>query len=808
MCVSVIRRSAYFYSTNVNAHTVMITTVRAYLASKGLEKFESILTNTEDGGKIHVCTDVPVPDKLGGIFNEDGWDMSVHEVGGNNGTTTATRAIIWLWCKDDDGQQFATWPAENARHDTEVCMQNIPMLNLTKCSTNSSVALYPDDVPMVAGVAVVMSNGTIVPVDIWIYNSICMAQTLPCARTIMLQQMLTEEDTATTGSSSSSRSQQQRTQLVVAKNNSDMKNMHCNVVVCKNGFPVMVDRNDSNVVTYADGDVKIKLRNVAFALGESLPDDVVPVTLTQTYGCVFARRVVKRKRKTSEGAGAAAAAGGKRSKKSGAGDTADGVVAAETTCTNMVKRKVRGRRKKSTSSEDQTLPTTTEATTQAVAAQAAVTPLEAEDVEQIVDKIVEQCVDQCVTPPPHDAASSENGGEDEKEVSEFFNNVEEVQASNEEMLKQELARNLTQSGVNEHVRRALNSITEYPWFREQTLPDFRNKYLSKHALYRADVYCKEMNTMVEYNGTYHYQRKYYDRTTNDILKRRFCKHNGIVQINVNPVVPRGSSNMQSYLTFRLYTEVPCYSAQLERRIAEGNADAAIAKCRMFALFRNSNGVVVDALTIDTTKSTTASSKRGGGKVAAGSDEESSINMEEVMGPFSRAECEYLEHLVTTKCIPLFAGTGRYARFNPLFRYASNVAVGDNGQATAAPAPPQPPECGDYAAYSLKYDQTQVSVIDTRSMMELQPAGSNNVIYIVFWKRFPRIKYLFYRTDVIHVPLFLLKSPGLVVGKKRQFPLVEYLACRIFDQVDVAAMHWKTSRDPSSDCEPTLRYYRK
>lgn len=356
--------------------------------------------------------------------------------------------------------------------------------------------------------------------------------------------------------------------------------------------------------------------------------------------------------------------------------------------------------------------------------------------------------------------------------------------------KQEAKRNLPKNGINEQVRLALNAITDHAWYREQTLPEFRNKYLSRPTQYRADKFCKEMNTMVEYNGPFHYQRSCGDRTINDVLKRRFCRHNEIVQINVNPVIPKGNLALQSYLAFRLYTEVQCYAEYLERYGA--STDVAIARGRTFALMRDETGAAVEATTVNTVPSLTSrntSSGGGGGNVLT-------LDPSEISGYFSPAECEFVEGLVNSRLRSSFYGAGRHARFARLFTVADDD---EDGGAAEEDGEAPPIGAGDYAAYSLKYDQSTVCAIDTRSMMELKPA---NVVYIVFWKRFPRVKYLFYRTDVIHVPLFLLKPVSM--GRK-PFPLVEYLVCRILDQVDDATVYWKSPHDPSSRIAPSLLY---
>lgn len=87
------------------------------------------------------------------------------------------------------------------------------------------------------------------------------------------------------------------------------------------------------------------------------------------------------------------------------------------------------------------------------------------------------------------------------------------------------------------------------------MPEFFNAYLNSVVPYRADVYCQQLAVMVEYNGSFHYRKAYMERTVNDIMKRRYCRKNNIVQINVNPTLSHTQAGMQRYARFRLYTEV-------------------------------------------------------------------------------------------------------------------------------------------------------------------------------------------------------------------------------------------------------------
>lgn len=109
------------------------------------------------------------------------------------------------------------------------------------------------------------------------------------------------------------------------------------------------------------------------------------------------------------------------------------------------------------------------------------------------------------------------------------------------------------------------------------------------------------------------------------------------------------------------------------------------------------------------------------------------------------------------------------------------------------------DASDYAAFTLRYNQSPFIAVDTRSNMEIKPANTKNVVYIIFWKRYPRCKYLFYRWDAIHVPLYLIKTLN---------KLIEYLACRIFDQVDEATLHWKKSTDPNGNHHCLMTRYGK
>lgn len=156
---------------------------------------------------------------------------------------------------------------------------------------------------------------------------------------------------------------------------------------------------------------------------------------------------------------------------------------------------------------------------------------------------------------------------------------------------------------------------------------------------------------------------------------------------------------------------------------------------------------------------------------------------------SEREIKFIESEVSTSLPNMFSGEGRNISFEPLFKILSF------SEAAAA----TPTEGCDYAAFVLKYNQSPFIAVDTRSNMEIKPANTNNLVYIVFWKRYPRTKYLFYRRDTIHVPLYLIKT-----SKK----LIEYISCRIFDQVDEATLHWKRSTDPSGNQHCLVNKYGK
>ncbi|XP_049519621.1 uncharacterized protein LOC125943996 isoform X2 [Dermacentor silvarum] len=310
------------------------------------------------------------------------------------------------------------------------------------------------------------------------------------------------------------------------------------------------------------------------------------------------------------------------------------------------------------------------------------------------------------------------------------------------------------NGINETVRQAFAAVCppdkQFDWLREQTLPEFFNAYLNSVVPYRADVYCPQLAVMVEYNGSFHYRKAYMERTVNDIMKRRYCRKNNIVQINVNPTLSHTQAGMQRYARFRLYTEVVGVEPIPSKK-----------ECAWFLGNDMLHDIVQDN-----------NPHRG----------------------FSERELSYLEIEVSRLLPDMFVGEGRKIKFEPLFKILPHGSEKEPKQGDTTTN-----DASDYAAFTLRYNQSPFIAVDTRSNMEIKPANTKNVVYIIFWKRYPRCKYLFYRRDAIHVPLYLIKTLN---------KLIEYLACRIFDQVDEATLHWKKSTDPNGNQHCLVNKYGK
>lgn len=106
--------------------------------------------------------------------------------------------------------------------------------------------------------------------------------------------------------------------------------------------------------------------------------------------------------------------------------------------------------------------------------------------------------------------------------------------------------------INEDVAIILIRLTGRLFLREVTFPGFRNPYLKNAPPYRADAASAGLKLMVEYNGPYHYAVDNWQRTRNDVLKRRWCRLNGYDQIVVPCVVSK--TQLERYIYFRLLTD--------------------------------------------------------------------------------------------------------------------------------------------------------------------------------------------------------------------------------------------------------------
>lgn len=109
-------------------------------------------------------------------------------------------------------------------------------------------------------------------------------------------------------------------------------------------------------------------------------------------------------------------------------------------------------------------------------------------------------------------------------------------------------------GVNKELAVVMCQLTGRLFLCEMQFPGFRNPFLRNAPSYRADAASSALRTMVEYNGKYHYDASNWPRTRNDVLKRRWCKLNGYVQIVVPYVINK--NQLSRYLHFRLLTDTP------------------------------------------------------------------------------------------------------------------------------------------------------------------------------------------------------------------------------------------------------------
>lgn len=106
-------------------------------------------------------------------------------------------------------------------------------------------------------------------------------------------------------------------------------------------------------------------------------------------------------------------------------------------------------------------------------------------------------------------------------------------------------------GINEDLALLMIKLTGSLFLREATFPGFHNPHLKHAPPYRAAAASEVLKIMVEYNGPYHYTPDNWQRTRNDVLKRRWCRLHGYLQIVVTHSVSK--AQLERYLRFRLLT---------------------------------------------------------------------------------------------------------------------------------------------------------------------------------------------------------------------------------------------------------------
>lgn len=296
--------------------------------------------------------------------------------------------------------------------------------------------------------------------------------------------------------------------------------------------------------------------------------------------------------------------------------------------------------------------------------------------------------------------------------------------------------------------------------REATFDGFHNPQVSaanggRKYPYKADVAVRELKLMIEYNGPYHYKTGDSVSTLNDVNKRRWCRKNDHIQICINPSVNHNPIIMEAYLRFRLYTQLPGY--QMPEAIGGSENDGEMKERGMagapsaynkykFVYDTNLNrGVIVDDAVDESDD-------------PFGSPEEDPIII-------------YLREQVIEGTRKFFKGNGK--------KFTCTVNVVGR----------------DHVTFVIRYSLLNALLIDTRFATAYSPNMRHNLIYVTFWKRFPRVDpmndtFLFFRYDAIHVPLFLFGKRGDPL-----YHLTSYLACRIFDHSDEATFHWKMANDP-------------
>lgn len=385
--------------------------------------------------------------------------------------------------------------------------------------------------------------------------------------------------------------------------------------------------------------------------------------------------------------------------------------------------------------------------------------------------------------------------------------------------------------------------------REATFPGFHNHKISaangRDYPYKADVACRALKLMVEYNGPYHYKASESNCTLNDVHKRRWCRSNEYVQICVNPSVNHNPHIMEAYLRFRLYTQLPgyklpprensvydrykfVYDAREGRGTVVANEDRERSPEnnekqrgeRLFptaVVFTHKNAAANDESQNSLERGDDgARGDRGaeeddndselqrdpfvacssGEPIAAGPEESAEKNKK---GGDGKDEGGVRGREKTLKKEEEEGEEEDHRQQDLLVQYLQDHVMQGvkrffkgNGRKIVADVTLVGT---DHVTFTVHYSLTNKRIIDVRCRTEFMPNMKHNIIYVTFWTRFPRVDpmddtFLFFRYDCMHVPLFLFGKRG-----DPTYHITSYLACRIFDHSDEACFHWKMANDP-------------
>ncbi|KAL3217992.1 hypothetical protein MRX96_031901 [Rhipicephalus microplus] len=241
-----------------------VTTLAAFLERYNLQRYLPLLSSADNVKIVEDVNEV-------GLTSRHEWYITPLRH-----ACDVVDTCVWCWHDDAGFVKVNT--------DTSVISCNIPSLSRIKNKTTRSIALDDSgsEKCFIAGILAIDTSGTIIPIDIWIYNGISMNQACGSTRTLLLMQL----NNGIAGTKQQKRAANGWT-LVTFKDPEDMTTMH--VKVYTNGTLVEVTV-DTDLGLLYNG---IKMKNFAFMYSDYVPTEPgekLMVHLSQGHGCILVKR--------------------------------------------------------------------------------------------------------------------------------------------------------------------------------------------------------------------------------------------------------------------------------------------------------------------------------------------------------------------------------------------------------------------------------------------------------------------------------------------------------------------------------------